>query len=263
MNLRCARSYTVIPLNLVSLVIAQARYAQTRKSVVNGRKTLGVLGMATVAVSSPPISPLANKDKRVSFGDDHTFVYEKDEDGTPIIPRQPFTDPDAPVSRVVVTSETVLPESPSPIPPPAQFEEVRRIAVSPPLPSKKMTDAENPFRPEEILYHEVDPIVEQYLQKPFPPSRPGSAMNTPTKQINYSGQGATPPPSHESPMYLQNGLSKEQLMEHNGKSEAQSTSEPLLAEHKRTEEQIEDLPPAGKVELIHVKKKKCGCCSVQ
>uniref|UniRef100_A0A1I7WPP6 Transposase n=1 Tax=Heterorhabditis bacteriophora TaxID=37862 RepID=A0A1I7WPP6_HETBA len=45
-----------------------------------------------------------------------------------------------------------------------------------------MAEHENPFRPEEILYHEVDPIVEQYLHKPFPPSRPGSAQNTPVKQ---------------------------------------------------------------------------------
>lgn len=45
-----------------------------------------------------------------------------------------------------------------------------------------MAEHENPFRPEEVLYHEVDPIVEQYMHKPFPPSRPGSAHNTPTKQ---------------------------------------------------------------------------------
>ncbi|CCA65632.1 uncharacterized protein CELE_W05B5.1 [Caenorhabditis elegans] len=226
--------------------------------------------MASVAISSPPLSPLGNnKDKRVSFGDDHTFVYEKEDDATPLVPRQPFTEPDAPVSRVVVTSDTVIPEAPSPIPPPAQFEEVRRVAVSPPLPSKtmdlhfrKMTDAENPFRPEEILYHEVDPIVEQYLHKPFPPSRPGSAQNTPTKQQHFT-QAATPPPTnHESPLYLQNGLSKEQLVQ-NEKNEHGNHSEPLLAEHNRNEEYVEDLPPAGKVELIHVKKKKCGCCSVQ
>lgn len=218
--------------------------------------------MASVAISSPPLSPLGNnKDKRVSFGDDHTFVYDKDDDATPLVPRQPFTDHDAPVSRVVVTSETLVPEAPSPIPPPAQFEEVRRVAVSPPLPSKKMTDAENPFRPEEILYHEVDPIVEQYLHKPFPPSRPGSAQNTPTKQQHFSQASTPPPTTNESPLYLQNGLSKEQLVQ-NEKDHA-NHSEPLLAEHHRGEEYVEELPPAGKVELIHVKKKKCGCCSVQ
>lgn len=27
--------------------------------------------------------------------------------------------------------------------------------------------------------------------------------------------------------------------------------------------EFDDLPPAGKVELVHVKKRKCGCCTVQ
>ncbi|CAI5438385.1 unnamed protein product [Caenorhabditis angaria] len=213
--------------------------------------------MASVAaISSPPMSPLGNnRDKRVSFGDDHTFVYEKEDDATPLVPRQPFTDPDAPVSRVVVTSDTLIPENPSPIPPPAQFEEVRRVAISPPLPTKKMTDIENPFRPEENLYHEVDPIVEQYLQKPFPPSRPGSAQNTPTKQINYLPQASTPPPSNESPLYLQNGLSKEQLVQ-NEKNNLAQHSEPLLAEHKRSEEYVEELPPAGKSRINTCKKEE-------
>ncbi|PIC54298.1 hypothetical protein B9Z55_003603 [Caenorhabditis nigoni] len=51
------------------------------------------LRMSAVAVTSPPLSPLGNnRDKRVSFGDDHTFVYEKDDDATPLMPRQPFTE---------------------------------------------------------------------------------------------------------------------------------------------------------------------------
>ncbi|CAD6184425.1 unnamed protein product [Caenorhabditis auriculariae] len=214
--------------------------------------------MAATAVSSTPTSPIG-KEKRVSFGDDHTFVYEKDDDATPIIAKH-FTDPDAPVSRVVVTTETVVPEAPSPIPPPAQFEEIRRVAVSPPLPTKKMTDAENPFRPEEVLYHEVDPIVEQYLHKPFPPSRPGSAQNTPTKHSNAI--------VNESPIYLQNGLSKEQLL-HNEKTSQQEPLLPRDNHHSSPDKRVDggdytdELPPAGKVELIHMKKKKCGCCSVQ
>ncbi|PIO76804.1 hypothetical protein TELCIR_01102 [Teladorsagia circumcincta] len=81
-----------------------------------------------------------------------------------------------------------------------------------------MAEHENPFRPEEVLYHEVDPIVEQYMQKPFPPSRPGSAENTPVKQ-QKDGAAAG--------------------------------------------DFVDDLPPAGKVELVHVKKRKCGCCTVQ
>ncbi|PAV76560.1 hypothetical protein WR25_19196 [Diploscapter pachys] len=147
-----------------------------------------------------------------------------------------------------------------------------------------MADTENPFRPEDHLYHEVDPIVEQYLHKPFPPSRPGSTQHTPTKQQN----------STDSPAYLQNGLSKEQLM-HNEKQQEQQQSrgrrssskdqanvnEPLLLTDRETQQRVsrgspekrapreehhyagDDLPPAGKVELIHVKRKKCGCCSVQ
>ncbi|RCN31164.1 hypothetical protein ANCCAN_23061 [Ancylostoma caninum] len=128
--------------------------------------------------------------------------------------------PDAPVNRVTVTSDLVLPESPSPISPPNQIEEIRRVAISPPLHSKKMAEHENPFRPEEVLYHEVDPIVEQYMHKPFPPSRPGSAHNTPTKQQKES--------SLSSPAYLQNGLSKEQLMD-NEKAQTQ----PLLDADQR------------------------------
>ncbi|EYB85692.1 hypothetical protein Y032_0293g1615 [Ancylostoma ceylanicum] len=167
--------------------------------------------------------------------------------------------PDAPVNRVTVTSDLVLPESPSPISPPNQIEEIRRVAISPPLHSKKMAEHENPFRPEEVLYHEVDPIVEQYMHKPFPPSRPGSAHNTPTKQQKES--------SLSSPAYLQNGLSKEQLMD-NEKAQTQ----PLLDEDQRQSSpeknasnaaEFDDLPPAGKVELVHVKKRKCGCCTVQ
>ncbi|KAK5979046.1 hypothetical protein GCK32_014259 [Trichostrongylus colubriformis] len=131
-----------------------------------------------------------------------------------------FCSPDAPVNRVTVTSDLVLPESPSPISPPNQIEEIRRVTISPPLHSKKMAEHENPFRPEEVLYHEVDPIVEQYMHKPFPPSRPGSAENTPVKQQKDG--------SLSSPVYLQNGLSKEQLMDNE-----KAQSQPLLSSDQR------------------------------
>ncbi|VDO61468.1 unnamed protein product [Heligmosomoides polygyrus] len=134
---------------------------------------------------------------------------------------EPGTCPDAPVNRITVTSDLVLPESPSPISPPNQIEEIRRVTISPPLHSKKMAEHENPFRPEEVLYHEVDPIVEQYMQKPFPPSRPGSAENTPVKQQKDGSLSS-------SPAYLQNGLSKEQLMD-NEKAQTQ----PLLSNDQR------------------------------
>ncbi|XGW22495.1 hypothetical protein V3C99_005041 [Haemonchus contortus] len=218
--------------------------------------------MVDAVVPSPPTSPNGTLNKRVSFGNDavKTFIYEKEsEEATPILQRQSFTDPDAPVNRVTVTSDLVLPESPSPISPPNQIEEIRRVTISPPLHSKKMAEHENPFRPEEVLYHEVDPIVEQYMQKPFPPSRPGSADNTPVKQQKDG--------SLSSPAYLQNGLSKEQLMDNE-----KAQSQPLLSSEQRqsspeksaaTTDFTDDLPPAGKVELVHVKKRKCGCCTVQ
>ncbi|KAL3087017.1 hypothetical protein niasHT_025541 [Heterodera trifolii] len=118
-----------------------------------------------------------------------------------------FTEPDAPPSRVKVTAETA--QFPRPISPPAQIgpstmshyhqptttetiatdhavaggsgmpsstvglPSSTTVVTSPPLPSfvkRAEHDNENPFRPEEHLYHEVDPIVEAYRQRPFPPS---------------------------------------------------------------------------------------------
>ncbi|KJH53371.1 hypothetical protein DICVIV_00494 [Dictyocaulus viviparus] len=176
----------------------------------------------------------------------------------------PPISPDAPVNRITVTSELVLPESPSPISPPNQIEEVYRATISPSLHSKlienrKMAEHENPFRPEEILYHEVDPIVEQYMHKPFPPSRPGSAETSPIKPQK---DGLL-----SSPAYLQNGLSKEQLMD-NEKAQTLPLLSPDQRQSNNEKNSIEadfvsDLPPASKVELVHVKKRKCGCCSVQ
>lgn len=210
----------------------------------------------TEILPSPPTSPNGVSCKRVSFGNDdvRTFVYEKDsEEPTPVIQRQSFTDPDAPVNVVTVTTDTVRPESPNPIAPPSQLEELRKGAVSPPLPSKKMAEHENPFRPEEILYHEVDPIVEKYLQKPFPGSRPGSAQGTPVKEHHPDS------PSTDK-AYLKNGLSKEQLLPSDKTSvDRHESPEKLVSRSEYTDE----LPPAGKVELVHVKRKKCGCCSVQ
>lgn len=218
--------------------------------------------MVDAVLPSPSTSPNDTFNKRVSFGSDavKTFVYENEsEEATPILQRQYFTDPDAPVNRVTVTSNLVLPESPSPISPPNQIEEVYRGTVSPSVHSNKMAEHENPFRPEEVLYHEVDPIVEQYMHKPFPPSRPVSPQTTPIKQ--QKDGSLSPPP------YLQNGLSKEQLIDN---EKAQTL--PLLSPDQRHPSAVQnstdavlvdDLPPANKEELVHVNKKKCGCCSVQ
>lgn len=48
-------------------------------------------------------------------------------------------------------------------------------------------EAENPFRPEEQLFHEVDPIVEAYMKKPYPPrSTQTSPGATPVKSGNQA-----------------------------------------------------------------------------
>ena len=54
-----------------------------------------------------------------------------------------------------------------------------------------------------------------------------------TTNYNFSeiSRSTPPPTTNESPLYLQNGLSKEQLVQ-NEKNEA-NHSEPLLAEHNR------------------------------
>ncbi|GMS99730.1 hypothetical protein PENTCL1PPCAC_21905 [Pristionchus entomophagus] len=210
--------------------------------------------------------------KRVSFGENpvKTFLYEKEDDSTPILARQPYTDVDAPVARVTVFEQETVDIPIAPILPPRNIEGDQRRPVSPPLPwARKMeNEHENPFRPEEHLYHEVDPIVEAYLHKPFPPSHPGSADGTPVK-ANGNGHAVS-----SSPSYLQNGLSKEQLMQN-------EKMQPLLSEAPETpvrrqsdkplgatmidgkEDDFDNLPPAGQVELVHIKKKKCGCCSLQ
>nr|CAD2183751.1 unnamed protein product [Meloidogyne enterolobii]CAD2187754.1 unnamed protein product [Meloidogyne enterolobii] len=124
-----------------------------------------------------------------------------------------YTDPDAPLSRVRVHAEQV--ELPRPISPPAQITTTTtqptaivdavgssasglatpqvtasstsiQMVNSPPLPSfmkKSEHENENPFRPDEQLYHEVDPIVELYRQKPFPPS-PSHGSPVPSHQLN-------------------------------------------------------------------------------
>ncbi|GMT27820.1 hypothetical protein PFISCL1PPCAC_19117, partial [Pristionchus fissidentatus] len=236
-----------------------------------------ILPYPMAEVISPTVAHNFNANqKRVSFGENpvKTFLYEKDEDSTPILPRQPFTDADAPVSRVTVIEQETVDIPTAPILPPKNIEGDRR-PVSPPLNwTRKMeNEHENPFRPQDPLFHEVDPIVEAYLHKPFPPSHPGSANGTPIK-ANGNGHAAV----SSSPSYLQNGLSKEQLMQN-------EKTQPLLAENAALEtpdrrqsrdkpagttvvdgsadDDFDNLPPAGQVELVHLKKKKCGCCSLQ
>ncbi|CAJ0954926.1 unnamed protein product, partial [Mesorhabditis belari] len=246
--------------------------------------------MGDVAVS-PPISPPHNiNHKRVSFGENNvkTFVYEKEiiqyNQQQPPPPKQPFTDPTAPATRVRVTAENS--SEPRPIAPPTEVEEDGRRPTSPPLRSYKMEEHENPFKPQDLLYHEVDPIVEQYLHKPFPPSHSGSVNNTPVKhssnghhspeelegRLHESARPITPPSIRESPAYYQNGLTRADIVAE--KQHKESASQPLIDTPGRRSEDRgghaigkqqadSELPPAGQVEMVHIKKKKCGCCSLQ
>lgn len=225
-------------------------------------------------VEEPPASPYYHANKRVSFGDGpvQTILYEEDESPSPAIYQPPpFTAAEAPVSRVKVTAATASSnEFGHPIRPPEEVRDVRHVTISPPLPSlaKRMeNEHENPFRPEEDLYHEVDPIVEAYLHRRVPSSQPGSANGSPLK---------TPP------NVVQNGVRDEAKTPTSRKTRQESpvkeTNE-TKQQTRRTSSQTatggggggaserdaldDDLPKAGTVELIHIKKKKCGCCSVQ
>uniref|UniRef100_A0A915E292 Uncharacterized protein n=1 Tax=Ditylenchus dipsaci TaxID=166011 RepID=A0A915E292_9BILA len=116
--------------------------------------------------------------KRVSFGGEQKMMIVYDDGLTDDYSLQhaskhntSFTESDAPPNKVKVTSENS--EIPRPISPPAQVDDhhnqsINYMAVtSPPLPAllkkKENEGVENPFRPTETLYHEVDPIVEAYL----------------------------------------------------------------------------------------------------
>ncbi|KAM3720747.1 Glutathione S-transferase [Dirofilaria immitis] len=192
--------------------------------------------------------------KKVSFDEQRlkTFVYDKDTiDGSSEVLhiRSPFTDPNAPPSRITVVAEES--EMPTTIMPPAQIEDTQNAAAvsSPPLPAlikrvkNELTD--NPFRPEESLFHEVDPIVEAYKRKPYPPSLPGSQNTTPIKTTNQA--------------YLNDsGISPSSLAPDKG-IEAQVTgTTPLMNSDDLIgmEDGMGDLPKARQVECIRIEKKK-------
>lgn len=52
-------------------------------------------------------------------------------------------------------------------------------------------ESDNPFRPQETLYHEVDPIVKAYSQRPFPPSPTGSPTPPPDLTPIKNGRHVT------------------------------------------------------------------------
>jgi hypothetical protein len=206
-----------------------------------------------------------------------------------------FTSPDAPVEKVTVTTEEA--EFPRPISPPAQIEDIT-IATSPPLPSllKKMEqhDNDNPFRPQEPLYHEVDPIVEAYRNRPFPPSPVGSPiphehhhnenMRThTTSSNNENGVHTTTTTSnheyhHTSSHSYHNESSTPQKANTSTATHVTSASTPKRNSAGATGDQQQyptispdtqllesnDLPPPKHAEIVTLeKKKRCGCCSVQ
>ncbi|VDM44853.1 unnamed protein product [Toxocara canis] len=157
----------------------------------------------------------------------------------------------APPSRIKVIAEQS--ELPNTILPPAQVEDTRIATVSPPLPAlvrRMENETENPFRPQETLFHEVDPIVEAYMKKPYPPSLPGSQTGTPVKSANQA--------------YI-NGISPSSLVGEKEVEKPASETTPLTTPIKNGRAgDCSDLPKASQVECVRIeKKKKCGCCSVQ
>lgn len=178
-----------------------------------------------------------------------------------------FTSNDAP--PIKVTATTAESDLPRPISPPAQLEP--SLALSPPLPSllKRMDhEKENPFRPEDILYHEVDPIVEAYRQRPFPPSPTGSPV---------------PPPASSSPKPMGNGANYVHYEDGARRRSGTPTRRPYVTEtvdlaasdRRASEKQTAaadqpllsggDLPPPAVATEVFIekKKKRFGCCSVQ
>ena len=110
---------------------------------------------------------------------------------------------------------------------------------------------DNPFRPEDELYHHVDPIVEAYKTKPYP--------------RGYS-----------SPQKLKNGGGDAKGADKGGKYSAnllQYTEADGLTSDGVGKRGTMSPPKAGKAELVHVddetagadgkRRGKCGCCSVQ
>jgi hypothetical protein len=125
------------------------------------------------------------------------------------------------------------------------------------------SEVDNPFRPEETLYHEVDPIVKAYSQRPFPPSPTGSPIPqdlTPIKNgrhvtldnnslVDGPNRSATQSPIHQQ--YHQNNSTTFDSTPKKHQQQGNGAQEPI--------------PPPNNVELVHVdnKKKKCACCSIQ
>uniref|UniRef100_A0A914HI85 Uncharacterized protein n=1 Tax=Globodera rostochiensis TaxID=31243 RepID=A0A914HI85_GLORO len=234
-----------------------------------------------------------------------------------------FTEPDAPPSRVKVTTETA--QLPRPISPPAQIgpsstmsgqhhhhyattaaesaiagasgmpstgtmtSSSTTVVTSPPLPSfvkRAEHDNENPFRPDEPLYHEVDTIVEAYRQRPFPPSPthgspvpphqqqqqqqhvPSSSSSTwctPTKRSSIHNQQQHQ--QHQQQQYA-NGGGGSGGGRNNSLAQARRDRENAMLMDQQQQQQTptaDGIGPPHKAEVIHLKeeKKKRACCHLQ
>ncbi|KAK0422057.1 hypothetical protein QR680_007339 [Steinernema hermaphroditum] len=214
--------------------------------------------------------------KRVSFGAEDQvkmIVYEEGPIEHTTVHTSYVSDVGTPSKIRVTSTENNDPLFPTQISPPQQIEEIRHVPVSPPLPSllKRMEqeNTENPFRPDEVLFHEVDPIVEAYRTKPYPPSNPSSPLASPTKHNRRPSGGASPQQNGNS----SNTEEHERLLKSttvdatdaNGGTPATKKGGPALPDVNDIAPPMVNGEQPGHVELVHIdeKKKKCACCSIQ
>ncbi|TKR95010.1 hypothetical protein L596_009233 [Steinernema carpocapsae] len=220
--------------------------------------------------------------KRVSFGAEDQvkmIVYEEGPIETTVVHTSYTSEVGTPSKIRVTSTENNDPQAPTQILPPQQIEEIRHVPVSPPLPSlvnhdeiqrrrMEQENTENPFRPEEVLYHEVDPIVEAYRTKPYPPSNPSSPINSPIKNNRASTSPAAPNGHSAANAEEHERLIKTTTVEAtkgaNGGT-PKSKSGPALPDHNDVTQPMVNGEQPGRVEVVHIdeKKKKCACCSIQ
>lgn len=149
---------------------------------------------------------------------------------------------------------------------------------------------ENPFRPDESLYHEVDPIVEAYRQRPFPPS----PCSSPTLSLSLANGHTTFQTEYKEKFNDQPNVSDYEasttttsiIIDSDGfstknkstivtKKTKQSSRTASLAEGRISDTAADALPlidanndalpPPNKVEIVHIKEKKkrsCFCCCI-
>jgi hypothetical protein len=124
-------------------------------------------------------------------------------------------------------------------------------------------ESDNPFRPQEALFHEVDPIVKAYSQRPFPPSPTGSPVPPPDLTPIKNGRHVTLDNSNVTVIDGHNKSATQSPTPHHNSISYDSTHQKHTLLQGNGSNDIP--PPNNNVELIHVdnKKKKCACCSIQ